>query len=241
MTEFHDSIVEIQPKIIGGNDADISKFTFQVLIQVHYNGYYSYCGGSLISPNWILTAAHCFYNKPKDNVKVIAGHTMFFDGGVTRQADKVIINDDYKHDLKIVADMALIHVSHPFKTTDKIRPVLLFDKQIALGTYAYVSGWGAYSPYSNDQSNRLQFLYEKTISLDECKQIYPELELSENNVCAGNGYKGTCGGDSGGPLAVNGNLIGVLSTGPRPCGNGNPDIYMNVSSYRSWIRDNTGI
>ncbi|XP_054157388.1 uncharacterized protein LOC128955740 [Oppia nitens] len=230
--------IEIEPKIVGGNPVDISKFPYQVLIQVFTSSTeFVYCGGSIISPNWVLTASHCIYKKPQNNIHVTAGRTQFRSGGVTRRAIQVIQHEKYGPSGNILNnDIALLRLDQPFKYSDTIRPIRLVNAPVRDGTQAWSTGWGAYSAQSNTPALTLQGVLSKIISLQECQRIYSSLRLSKNNVCADSGNAGTCAGDSGGPLAVNDNLIGVLSAGPRPCGNGNPDIYTSVAAYRSWIR-----
>ncbi|XP_054157876.1 chymotrypsin-2-like [Oppia nitens] len=233
----------IESKIIGGSQAPISQFPYQILIKVPTGGNtYEYCGGALISPYWVLTAVHCFYGRTLNNVEVIAGRTSYSSGGYGQYAQQVTIHGNYGGlGLKIVNDIALVRVGQPFAYGPNVQPIALFNGNVADGTWAWVTGWGTVSATSNQIPDQLQKLQVRTISLQQCKQSYNNLQLSSNNLCATNGRTGTCSGDSGGPVMANGWLIGVVSAGPRPCGNGNPDIYMNVAAYRQWIFNVAGV
>lgn len=91
----------------------------------------------------------------------------------------------------------------------------------------------------------LQFLAETTLTNVECRERHARppytLRIHNETLCAFTRVReGACHGDSGGPLAVNGQLVGVVSWG-RPCANGFPDQYMRISSYTPWIQQVTGV
>ncbi|XP_054156699.1 chymotrypsin-2-like [Oppia nitens] len=166
--------------------------------------------------------------------------------GQTRSAKKIVLHSDYGgSSLVIVNDIALVELDKPFTLDKSIRPIKLNDGNrgpIRPDTWSVITGWGYLTPVSAEPSEQLQQLDVRTTSLDKCKHIYPNLKLSDNNLCTtSSGRTGSCRGDSGGPLVLSGQQIGVLSTGPRPCGNGNPDIYMNVAVYRKWIKNISGV
>ncbi|XP_054157406.1 trypsin alpha-3-like, partial [Oppia nitens] len=240
------SRIEIKPKIIGGNPADISQFPYQVLIEIYINNNkYFYCGGSIISPDWILTASNCFDKKPQNNILVIAGRTLFHSNdGVIRKASQIIQHDNYDPSDQIVNDIALVRLDQPFEYSNTIQSISLIDSPVPDGTSVTISGWGTSSATDIHPTQQLQYLNEFIYNLNKCENLYKQLKISDNNICSVNTNSGTCivsTGDSGGPLVANGNLIGVLSANPRPCANGNPDIYMSVAAYRSWIQQKSEI
>ncbi|XP_054156755.1 trypsin alpha-3-like [Oppia nitens] len=225
----HHHYPSIESKIIGGHPGNIRQFPYQILIKIHTTngggGGYVQCGGSLISAYWVLSAAHCFYR-----------------GGITRTAQQVFIHDQYDGH-QSVNDLALIRVAdgQPFPYSSTIRPISMSNGYVADGVWAWVTGWGYLTANGKQIPDQFQVLQVRTSSLQLCKHVYNNIQPTMDNLCTTTGNTGICQGDSGGPLALNGQLIGVITSSPDRCGNGNPDIYMNVSAYRQWIYNIAGI
>lgn len=112
------------------------------------------------------------------------------------------------------------------------------------GETGVVTGWGILSPGTTTLSSQLQVINVTIISREECSNSYAEYGgITRNMICAGapEGGKGPCGGDSGGPLAVRGELAGIVSWGPG-CGEAIfPGVYTSVATVRSFITDQTGL
>lgn len=88
----------------------------------------------------------------------------------------------------------------------------------------------------------LQQLRVNTLTNDECRRRLENLihqNIYEGTLCAVAGHsQGACIGDFGGPLAVNGQLVGIASwTWPHQCGTARPDGYVRVSTYLNWIQE----
>lgn len=207
-----------------------------------------YCGGQLVDPNFVLSAAHC---EVSVNDLVLVGNLCSTDASncgqtrVTRRVKKVLNDPLYETDLFGGAshDFVLIELS---STVTTIEPVALDD-----GTYSpsYVDGkslWAAGMGYTSTTPNtlplRLQEIEVEYVPDDICKRQGLGIPLGDaSTLCSrypGEPSGGTCSGDSGGPLydKENGVLVGITSYGSYYCGTPLPDVFGRISDKFSWIR-----
>ena len=223
-------------RITGGSLASINELPFQVSLQ--FEGYHV-CGGSIISEYWVLSAAHCMQFS-KYSMTVLAGSENLQSGGLKYEIDSIIKHDGF--DEKWFSnDMAVVKVSNPFKMSESIRPILLFNKNesFPVNKVAIVSGWGK----GNLPVHLLHKVQLLTVSREECAAAHGVWKLPPGQVCAGvqKGGKDSCKGDSGGPLTIDGRLAGIISWG-KDCGlPKTPGVYSEISYFREWIWELTGV
>ncbi|XP_053684003.1 CLIP domain-containing serine protease B4-like [Sabethes cyaneus] len=254
--------VNLADRIIGGQKTALNAYPWTVLLiaQPTNGNSQSYsCGGSLISDQYVLTAAHCFRELPPgfNITKVRLGEWDLLSeedcvDGVC--ADKPIdidvgsaaIHEDYDS-VDIHNDIALIKLSRKVSYTDFISPVCLplsiSNNEPDSSKNFTVVGWGATERGQERPGvfgNRYKLeVVVPGVDLDECKKTYPRLIDSE--LCAGGELlKDSCSGDSGGCLAAHEDdgywyQYGVVSYG-RGCGRRDtPGVYARVTSFLSWI------
>ncbi|CAO1353511.1 unnamed protein product [Diamesa tonsa] len=229
--------------IVGGMRVNIETVSYQLAF---LNNGYQYCGSSLISSTYALSAGHCVNGVNASDITIRTGSSYSDRGGMI-----ILVKTYYVHPNFVAAtfvnDFALLEFSNPVQFTNFIRPVKLpsQDQKLADGALCVVSGWG--SMEDNTRPVLLRIATVVIVNQLKCKSNYNtklvKFPIVDQMVCAGvpEGGKDACQGDSGGGLVCNGTLTGVVSSG-YGCGlKSYPGIYGRVSTARNWIRNITGI
>lgn len=137
-------------------------------------------------------------------------------------------------------DIAIIRLSSAVSLTSAIGVVDLAtdDSNKYVGSTGRISGWGLTSGSGTTLASALRYVDVQIISNSECNSIFGIIR--DTNICtSGAQGTGSCSGDSGGPLTVNGLQVGVVSFGVQGCEPGYPSGFTRTSSYVSWIQSNT--
>lgn len=229
------------PDIVGGYDAAPGEFPYQVSLRRFGGGW---CGGSLITPDWVLTAAHCVRQVPASELSVELGILYQSENGAVRDIAQIVQHPNYANGPSHTNDFALLRLAQP---ANGFGTVALLG-QTAHGTYAApgtmstVSGWGALW-FGGPTSDRLQGVDIPIVSEAECEAAYNTYSVDETMICAGDlsvGGIDSCQGDSGGPLVVpgpNGPVqAGVVSWGNGCAQPGIPGVYGKVAAAQAWIQ-----
>ncbi|XP_076016882.1 trypsin-3-like isoform X2 [Genypterus blacodes] len=221
-------------KIVGGYECPKNSVPYQVSL---FNGY-NFCGGTLLSSEWVLSAAHC---KSKSNVEVRLGEHNIWEPEGTEQfimSAKFIRHPNYSSRTQD-NDIMLIKLSRPASLNSFVRPATLPSQCGRDGTMCLISGWGSLRPSNEgcEFPHELQCLNAPLLSDDTCFNAYP-FQITENMICAGflEGGKDSCQGDSGGPMVCDGELQGVVSWGHGCALRKKPGVYAKVCNYVSWIK-----
>ncbi|KAJ3643060.1 hypothetical protein Zmor_025797 [Zophobas morio] len=230
------------PHIIGGQEAEPHSIPFQVFLEMYTDNGGWYCGGSLISANYVLTAGHCGQDVTRA-VVTLGAHQLSeaSDGQLEIESTTVTVHPDFDYDL-IVNDISVIQLPEAVTFTDTISPVVLptDSSSTYTGETARVSGWGLTDGFGNTLSDVLNYVDVRVISNNECAEDFGPVE--ETIVCtSGNDKTGSCSGDSGGPLVVDGVQIGIVSFGMTYCLPGYASAFTRVTSYLDWIAENTDV
>ncbi len=208
-------------RIVNGEDV-INPGTYPWQVILIANGRFT-CGGTLISPEFIVTAAHCVYKNDASDLQVILGRHNYTQANTepTEQIRKVartFIHPDF--DINVLNhDLALLKLESKVIIDDHVSAACLPqdpDEDFGKGTIGIATGWGSLRATSKERPQILQFIKVPTWDPFECGK-FPTAQITENMICAGGDDKDACQGDSGGPLVTEVGdefvLIGVTSWG----------------------------
>ena len=230
-------------RIVGGYDAASETAPWQVSLQ-RRNGEH-FCGGSLLTPSWVLTAAHCVPGTRPEDVVVMHGSHSLSAGGSKRGVSRIIVHENYRN-VEAGDDIALVEVDRPFPGAATLQPQGPQLNRVfgPPGACAMVTGWGNMRGRSS-YPDWLQAVNVPVVDQAECDRAYPG-RISEKQVCAGyaQGTQDSCDGDSGGPLVVPGGVtgwtqLGIVSWGEGCARPNSYGVYTRVSHYIDWIQSNT--
>ncbi|CAM5105582.1 unnamed protein product [Natator depressus] len=235
-------------RVVGGEDARPFSWPWQVSVAFSANGgWYHNCGGTLIAPNWVMTAAHCISSS--QTYRVFLGKfdlTAAEEGSTAISPQKIIVHEGWNESNAADGnDIALIKLSRSVALSNQIQPACLppANSLLASGVICYVTGWGRLytnGPFPNKlQQGPLAVVDYATCSLPS----WWGSTVKRTMVCAGgDGVISSCNGDSGGPLNCRGadgkwEVHGIVSFGSILGCNyyRKPSVFTRVSAFNNWI------
>jgi secreted trypsin-like serine protease len=236
------------PQIVGGSKALPGEFPWQVALldaSVANTFQAQYCGGALVAPTWVVTAAHCVYDRgvqPPGSVDVLVGTTSLRSGGKRVDVDAIVVHPRYSERTS-ENDIALLHLAAA--VPDQSVPLVTRAREAELasaGTLATATGWGDTLVRGNRYPTDLMKVQLPIVTNRTCNDPRSyDGDVAAKMLCAGYaaGGKDTCQGDSGGPLVVPDGeggfaLAGVTSWGARCAAPRKYGVYTRVARFAAW-------
>lgn len=254
----------VTPRVIGGSTAAQGAWPSQAYVQTEVDSQSSGCGGTLIDPDWVLTAAHCVTD---DSGTPVAPEAVFVVLG-NQDLDELVVDDFYDvagievhpgwNPATVRWDVALLRLETP--SSQPVMPLIQPSQETMTlgGKPARVAGWGCTSSDPGGCEIAASYpaqLQEATVSFVSNSVCGSARSWSSTfnpkmMICAGSYGTGTpavCSGDSGGPLVAFAGgekvLAGLTSFGsaePLCTARTRPGVFARVSAARSWIDSTLG-
>ncbi|XP_039442605.1 brachyurin-like [Culex pipiens pallens] len=244
---------KLQPdrRVTFGQEATPGQFPYQAVVLISVPGGTALCGGSILSKNYILTAAHCVVDATGGTVIVGAHNYATYEPSQQRIAfglSGIQYHSGYNPEI-VRNDVATIRLNSPLTLNDRVKAVRLpasGDYRQFAGATGTVSGHGRTE--SGSTSNVLRFTSNPILSQQECLDYWQWPEIIEaQNVCLdGVDGRSACNGDSGGPLTVvdagSSIQVGIVSFGNGyGCTLGTPSVFARVTYFKDWILQHSDV
>ncbi|XP_041769504.1 brachyurin-like [Anopheles merus] len=241
-------------RVTNGQEATPGQFPYQIALVSEFVITSGLCGGSVLTNNFILTAAHCVVGTAgilaSGGTAIIGAHnrnTAEASQQRIRFSGPGVIPHPFYASSNLRNDIAVVRLDAPIVFNDRVQPVRLparSDTRQFGGFLGTVSGFGRTSDASTTTSDVVMFTTNPVMTNADCIAQWNSALIEPQQVClSGEGGRSACNGDSGGPLAVQdgGSLqIGVVSFGSAGgCSIGMPSVYARVSFFLDWIVANS--
>ncbi|KAJ8918105.1 hypothetical protein NQ315_011562 [Exocentrus adspersus] len=232
----------VDGRIFGGVEVEPHSRPYLVALLVDGR---SLCGGSLISLNFVLTAAHCTISASYVELVFGAHNILINESTQLRVTSSSIINHVDFNSSNYINDISLIKIPSPIVPNDHIQAVNLAPA--SAGSYtgfgARLSGWGITSNSNSSIPSGLHEVQLVVMGNSPCEDIYGPDVVQPSKLCTyGFGTVGGCSGDSGSPLVVGFTQVGITSfVSSNGCESGDPTGFTRISYYIPWIRENSDV
>ncbi|XP_010136223.1 PREDICTED: duodenase-1-like [Buceros rhinoceros silvestris] len=225
-------------RIIGGWEAKPHSRPYMAFLSITSDTGGSYCGGFLIRPYAVVSAAHCVAGKKNVKISVTLGAHNIRKKEPSQQVFHIhhwVMHPKYSGDSH-ENDIMLLKLKPWAPLTEEVSqiPLARHNQRVLPGTVCNVAGWG-WTSVTQDMTSVLMEVDLEVQSEKVCEEAFRCSYLRQSMICAGdeNGKKSTFRGDSGGPLVCDGKAHGIVSYGHK--NHLFPKVFTKVSYFEPWI------
>lgn len=233
------------PRVLAGSPAGIAQWPFIAALVQHGQDAFDgqFCGGSVIAPSVVLTAAHCVTGSSEGGIDVVTGRAQLSAGQVGERLTvrSIAVDPSYNANTEH-HDAALLMLGAPTRAPAVSLAGSTDAALITPGSPLSVAGWGLLDN-NGDSPDLLHAARIQALRIGRCQDAYGSDISSSLMICAGTPVTGSpdaCQGDSGGPLVsgtgATARLVGLVAFGGQRCGDPTaPGVYTRVSGEVPWI------
>ncbi|NWT81859.1 MCT1A protease, partial [Lanius ludovicianus] len=229
-------------KIVGGWQVKPHSRPYMAYLKIKAGSQTKSCGGFLIRPDAVLSAAHCVDEEGPMKVTVILGAHNISDRELSQQKIRVrhwVIHPKYSR-TGFKNDIVLLKLKPKARITEYVQPLSLArsNENVRAGAICKVSGWGR-TLMTELRTNVMREVKLKVQNEEKCQQF--RNYQRQSMICVGDAYgkKATHKGDSGGTLVCDEKAHGIVSYGPKR--HLFPKVFTRISYFEPWIREQLGM
>lgn len=170
------------------------------------------------------------------SLSIYAGSTNQYVGGTEHNVVEAYPHPYYNYKTKAY-DIVVFKVDPPFVLngrTMKAIDLAEHDDDLAAGTKVFVTGWGTVEHSGGILPVNLRGVEVTVVDRQRCREMYGKKRIMDAHICAADTLKDSCTGDSGGPMVVNGTLMGIVSTGIQCARPKYPGLYTRIGQTKVW-------
>ncbi|XP_053689277.1 brachyurin-like [Sabethes cyaneus] len=244
-----------ESRIVNGQEAQPGQFPYQALVLTFFaDGNSGLCGGTVLTQNFVLTAAHCVVigTLATHGTAILGAHNRQVQEPTQQRIDFASINVHPSYIASLLRnDIATVRLASPAVFNNVVQPIdlpALSDTRTFAGMTGYISGFGRTSDETGSPaSDVVMYTSNPILTNADCQSVWNAIIIQAQNIClSAEGGRSVCNGDSGGPLAIRENgrslQVGISSlVHASGCASGFPAGFVRITHYLSWIAENSDV